>query len=508
MRRLFSFAVLLAPLLTLPGSAQAGSTFDFAVEARSFLEASGQPITGQTFQEFIDGSAFVRVELGAFDLRMPVLSFEDRVLTDRLKSAAETLVALQQVWHGWLGTAREFEEVDGDLATLRDWVKGWTGRKLSKCEGGERSLFEQLGAKKQVLEAAARLILATQHTAARYPREAVIVAGASVTVLAPNREIHVKIAAVGGLLDPAKQATLWHPNVVAQSAAWFDWIQIVGLENTTGVDWANPYEGIAYTELDKTGLAQHVSDRGGIILLRKEFWKQGTHFFEDSLGTNLVIATVGKNGVHSGDWEYGYKRKGGSTKPQQRFVPGGNPAGGTLPKRKAKAGPTTHSSSADELGHYLTSLGVDFYLDPVRNGQRKGAKLALKQTLATLRKHTRPHFHLYSLETHTSTYVTAPFLGRPAEGKVLPDDEYLDDYEDFFGAYRSCFANWLETRAGGSPEDSAEYFATLLEKHAERGTGVGLDDIVEEVYGVPLSGVGASTDSLEWRYLGWLQKGK
>ena len=35
-----------------------------------------------------------------------------------MKSAAETLIALQQVWYGWLGITRESEEIDADLIVV------------------------------------------------------------------------------------------------------------------------------------------------------------------------------------------------------------------------------------------------------------------------------------------------------------------------------------------------------------------------------------------------------
>jgi hypothetical protein len=100
--------------------------------------------------------------------------------------------------------------------------------------------------------------------------------------------------------------------------------------------------------------------------------------------------------------------------------------------------------------------------------------------------------------------VTAPFLGRPAEDKALPPLEFLDEYEDFFRAYRSSFLRWLQGHAVDSQEESEALFAQLVQKQAMRGQDELLDDVVQSVYGIPLSAADPSVDALEWRYLDWL----
>ena len=67
-----------------------------------------------------------------------------------------------------------------------------------------------------------------------------------------------------------------------------------------------------------------MADRCAALLLRKEFWRHGTHFFEESLGANLVIATVGRNGLYAGEWSSSFATTGAKTNPYERFVPGGN----------------------------------------------------------------------------------------------------------------------------------------------------------------------------------------
>jgi hypothetical protein len=56
----------------------------------------------------------------------------------------------------------------------------------------------------------------------------------------------------------------------------------------------------------------------------------------------------------------------------------------------------------------------------------------------------------------------------------------------------------------GDPEKSAEYFAQLMRsKHEVAGTKE-FEDVVEGVYGIPLSAASGEVDSLEWRFLNWL----
>ena len=54
---------------------------------------------------------------------------------------------------------------------------------------------------------------------------------------------------------------------------------------------------------------------------------------------------------------------------------------------------------------------------------------------------------------------------------------------------------------------SAAKYKDLMRKLATREPTKAFDDLVNEIYGVPLSGKNGETDSLEWRYLEWLGKG-
>ncbi len=500
--RTWILALALAPAFAAPALGLEDDHLDFETYAKTFLDDNDLP-SDLSFQEVIDGSTFLRVELGSFDLRIPRAQMEERSDGDRVIEAAHTLIKLQKIWYDWRGN----ENIDpADWTTLDKWVKTWSARKLASCDGGDVSLLVQLSAKEKIVEAATRLSEATNYPESTVKR----VGNKNILVLAPNRKNFLEVVAVAGQLTKSKRADLWVDKMIRQGAAWFDWTQIIALENCSfPVDYKHPFNGIPLDESNKTGFNQHIADRGGMLLLRKEFVRQGTHFFEEALGVNLVIATAGENGIFSAEWNISYHTAGGRTEPYTRFVPGGNPSGGVLPPRKATAGPTTISGSIGALeGPYRAGNGDGFFKEQLRNGQKDGAKIASKVKDAPFPKDKRPYFRVTSNETHEQSFVTAPFLGDDAEGKKLPPNDYLDDYEDFFRAYRSSFVEWLKTRGAGSPDASAAMFRQMIQKLATREPGVKIDSIAEEIYGTPFSDTDPATDSLEWRFLDWLANGK
>jgi len=56
------------------------------------------------------------------------------------------------------------------------------------------------------------------------------------------------------------------------------------------------------------------------------------------------------------------------------------------------------------------------------------------------------------------------------------------------------------------PAESQAKFAELMRKVAEVAGAATFEELVKEVYGVPLSASDNSAPSLEWSYLNWLAK--
>lgn len=487
--------LVLASVLALSASSQA-SPPDLEGIAREYLASNQLEAEGLTFGALIDGPAFVRVPLGGLDVRFPAASLEDEQCPDDLEEVSRALIALQHMWLEWSTGEAEAELAD-DWKALDRWVRGWSSSKLRRVEPGRGDLYEQLGARDEVLAAQERLharVLAAQPESG--------MCGVGQLVLAPTRRHFVQLVAVGGLLEPANREVLWAPPSVGLGATWVGWTGLVAMEYPAEpLDPEQPFLGRSIREREQTELVQHVTDRTAALLMRKHFARHGTQFFEESLGMNLVIGVAGKNSLLSAGWSLDWRRAGGSTKPYSRFVPGGNSSGGALPKRKAEAGPLTMSATA--VGRYRKGGGEDFFVEVLRDGQKLGAKLVSKEH--PLHRDRTAHFVL----THSGgrTTISAPFLGDPAEGKPLPPHEFLDDYEDLFRAYRALFIYWLRHHGAGPEQDSVPRFAELLEALVERSPGEPAGPVYAEVYEVPMSAPDRSEDSLEWRFLTWLAQG-
>jgi hypothetical protein len=105
--------------------------------------------------------------------------------------------------------------------------------------------------------------------------------------------------------------------------------------------------------------------------------------------------------------------------------------------------------------------------------------------------------------------VSAPFFGAQVAKKPYPKFEFLPDYREFFRAYKCCFFDWLKKSGDKtSPEASDAKFREFLKKLNGRAPDVTYEALVQQIYGVPLSAANGSSDSLEWRFLDWLAKGR
>ncbi len=501
-RHLLAGTILwIAPLATF---ADEQHRFDFQALAQEALEGFGiDPKAGQpaTFLEALHGPGFVHLQLGSVEICYPASALEDTDATKRWLEAVTTLVDLQENWVLWStppGEARE-QALD-DLRALGKCFKASAAGHLKKAEGGE-DVLALLGAKEKVLAGNERLgKLTGPGQDVTDPRAVQRI------VFAPTRRSFLEVVALAGWLEPDQRELLWSNVTLGLPSVWVEWTQVVPLEQAAWpVDVAQPYAGMPLAERHKDGLRELVADRGAASLLLSFFYRHGQLFFEEALRTDLVIATVGRNDLFLKNWSNEYTSTGGSTQPYSRFVPGGNPAGGTLPQRKFNS-QTSFSSS--EVPRWRSGAGEDFFAKELREGQKAGAKLAAKDKDHPLRSDKLAHFELDSAESKETTVVSAPFFGTGAIDKELPPHAYLDDYEEFFRAYRAAFVHWLRTRGvSGSSEESATTFAKMLEKHAARVPGTPLHTVIEEVYQVPMSHGDGSIDSLEWRFLAWIAKG-
>jgi hypothetical protein len=484
------------------GAQEAAAGFDFQGLGTQELASRGLSTEegGVTFEGLLGRDEFASIALGSFDLWVPVEALKEARRLAQFRSACLTLLAVEEEWHGWLLAGQIPAEEAADREAVRQWIKAWSKGEFAKARGGP--LLETIKTKDKVVEAAGRMSTAhvyDEMTAASVGQRNQIVFG-------PSRREFLQLVSLAGVLHPKEQAALWDPKVLERTSAWLGWCQICCFENVDmPVDVANPYTGVAMDQRSPTSFEQFIADRVAAILVRKEFNRQGTHFFEEALGMNLVLGTVGRNNLYGGDWKIETRWTGETTQPYERFVPGGNPAGGTLPPRKAGMGFMTSTES--EMSRYRKNEGEGYFLASLRGGQEAGRKLAKKTKDQPLRDDPLAHFELYSLETHRPWAVSAPFLGEFAEKKTLPPNEFLDDYEDFFRAYRAAFLHWLEENGSPDPESSRKKFSELIQAHKNRDPSKPFHEVVKEVYGIPLSHSSDEVDSLEWRFLAFLDSG-
>lgn len=465
---------------------------------------------GLSLDRLLASGRYVGLDLGTFEIWYPAWELGEKGRAEDFQKAVEAIVELHRAWmdYAYHGTPAE-DAGAADLDVLGKWVKSWSGGTLRKLEPeGSPSLYDLLGAKEEVVAAARDLRSLVEHGVKErawdggWKEEGIHVTR---IVLCPSRRSLLEHAAFAGEIDLEMRPTLWIDEMAQRSSAWCGRTQLVAMENAVfPIDDKDPYRGSSMDFYSKNGMEQSIVERAANSLLRDIYYYLGTHFFEDALATNLVIAVCGENLVGF-SWSWGVQRQGASTEGYSRFVPGGNPNGGALPQRLARPGPL--QGYVGYISDWAKSAGKDYYLDPLRKSQKDGAKEAAKDKERENRKDKTAHF-LIKNEAGGRAVLSAPFFGPDAEGKVLPPNEFLDDYEEFFKAYRSAFFEWIRLHAGKDEDDSRAKFAALIEAQATRDKDAPLHQVVEGVYGQPLSGPDGEGDSLEWRFLSWLAKGK
>jgi len=347
-RRRPMLAALLVALAPMGATARAdGATkipFETLLEeflAECDLERSAA--AAMELPAILEAGPYVRLRCGGFVFWAPRNGLEDKEAATVVHAAFVTAVETQRAWLQWAEADNEgLEGALEDSKTLHKWVRSWAPRRLGRLKKDGKDLLELLGAKERVLEASARLAafaesgIRSRAWDGGHGRTGIDLSN---VLFVPTRRSLLQHAAWGGLANENQRSVLWNDSMVNRSAVWCGRTQIVGLEDALWpVNIDKPFLGQGMDEIGEKRLAQHVVDRLATSLLRDVYYYYGTHFFEGALATNLVIDVVGRNNigfVASTEWS----RPGARTAPYSRFVPGGNPAGGVLPKRRAIPGP-------------------------------------------------------------------------------------------------------------------------------------------------------------------------
>jgi hypothetical protein len=101
--------------------------------------------------------------------------------------------------------------------------------------------------------------------------------------------------------------------------------------------------------------------------------------------------------------------------------------------------------------------------------------------------------------------VNAPFFMTTGDRKSLPDD-YVNDFKEFFRAYRCAFVYWLMNKTKQPKETPSS--SDLTRQLLSCPEGELSETILKKVYGLPLTSEDETVESLEWRFLNWLARGK
>jgi hypothetical protein len=300
----------------------------------------------------------------------------------------------------------------------------------------------------------------------------------------------------GGLIDPAQKALTWLDDAASWAQFWLGWDLVLALQYAPWTGFDPTFETAQpMSRIGPGVMEQHVVQQGMIALLRV-CRPNAPEMREDSaLAMLLTIAACGEIGTIEGAG--GVSSSGAQTNPYERFVPGGNPNGGTLPGHSAQ-GLSGLVENRWRKGH-----GADAFRGPLREGQKEAAKILKKDKSAD----PLANFVLTKEDGTGEHAVHAPFFGPHANEQEYPPADFLVDYAEFYRSYKTCFLDWIMTQgAGADAAANAAKWSELLSGMNTLDGSKSFDQLVLEVYGVPISAKDGSVDSLEWRFLRALPK--
>lgn len=470
-----------------PGGAQVDEGFPFERVGEEYTAAHPFGSDGEVHSslEGLLQRHFVQASLGLFDVSYPVAALRERDAFRQFQELCMGLLQLQDRFLYWTEGAepRRGRWARDDLESVAAWVKGWKPSELAALGDSSPSLdlTEALEP-----EAEAKAALASFRDGMRrgtcVGAERAMPTGERM-LLAPTRTDFVGIASFAGLHDPSYRPILWAKSVPQWTVFRWSGSIVLALEHPAGDE--DYRRGLRLDAREKTGLLQHVLHHAMTLLTARYFATALDPTLEAGLGTMIVIDMLGENNSRVGG-----ATSGDSTPPRSKFVRGGQSSGGKLPQ-----------VSADT--RWRAEKGKDYFEDVLRRELKSGMKEASQQHLDT----RKASFALESAtDPRSRLVVTAPFLGDAPGTPTIPP-EYTDDSAEFFRAYSCAFARWLRDRLRKTPSgrDAREAFADLLTRAvpgAEAGTR--FEQLVQDVYGLPLTSSSEGEDSLEARFLKFL----
>lgn len=489
-------AVVLA--FVASGAAKGDETrVPFEELASAFREEHCKKNAPCTFEDVV-GREYATLTLGAFRLEYPRVFLREKTHAQNLHDALGALTRMHATWIDWFGLPDDATAAARkDLELLGGWLDDVKpSQMVAAAKGDERDLFAAWKATPEVRDASERLrayVLSTEHVALA-PSET----DGLRMVFAPTRLDFLRLLGFTGSESEAARKLNW----VDGTDQWMQfWLGrntvVVALEYAPWGGFDPSFKGSQPMEkIGETVLAQHVVQQATLAMLETGQPYATEGHFDQAIALNMMIATCGEAATIENSGAVG--TTGAQTAPYERFVPGGNSEGGVLPAQEA--------DSLDQVieNHWRKGRGKDYFRASLRNGQKDGAKEVKDKS-----KDQLAHFLLRGGQSGSKHLVHAPFFGPHAKDQEYPPGPFIIDYAEFFRAYKTAFAHWLQNWGDPtSPEASRTKFRELMADLGKRTTDVPADEFIAKHYGLPLSGKDGSSDSLEWRFLKWIGDAK
>jgi hypothetical protein len=474
--RVATCAALLFTLLAAP--LRAAQSVDFAKLADTYLAA--HPVPGEdsalSMEKLVEAH-FTPARVGAIDLRFPRAYLKDKAAMASFKEVVTAILQVHGAWFDVVGASgAATDAARADVLELIKWLK--TAKPAPEPEKAADFFEVFVGGAEQAARVA-RVADGFRSGAALglEPRGGKL----QMLVVSPERRDFLELAGVFGKLEPEARGVHWNDQLLGWTEFGWNTIQVVALQYPPLKPDADKLkDGMSMNEREPTGLAQHVAQRCAVQLCWHTCDKLLDPALEIALAQALVVDLYKGNNTRSGG-----ASRGNSVDGITAFVPGGNPNGGALPPNNADSS-------------WRATLGADYFLKPLRAAQKAGAKLADDRS----DKHT--YFQIVSDDTAKRLAMRAPFFGLAARDKEVPAPEFLRDYQEFFRAYKTAFAHWLRDERGKGTKEARERFSALVKQVVEAGSAATFEEVVQEIYGLPLSSKDAAAKTLEREFCEWL----
>ncbi len=458
-------------------------TLPFAEFSENFLEQFGlSDFAGPNPPlEVVLEHGFARFPLGAFDLHFPAKDLKERKRADLFQELSLAILDLQMEWMEWSGPDKDFEK--NAASDTRKWIAKWNSGSLALAvSNGGGNLAETLSPDEET-RAALQSFNKQFRTGAYLGLQNDPGKGIPL-VLAPTRTDFLGFASYLGTLSPASRQIFWVDTLPVWTYCRLNRdLYALALEYATP-NWKEDFRtGMSMNSREKTGVQQHVLQHCMDLLSWFYFKDFLDPALEAGIGIDMVVEVLGQNNARAGG-----SGASSATAAISKFVPGGNPSGGTLPRINADS-------------RWRQDKGKDHFKGTLKTGQLEGYKLARGQRLPE----PKSYFALSTKETSDQFPVGLPFFGEVQDKKI--PDTYLSDYREFFRAYKAGFVHWLRIKSKGK-KDSPKRFRELVQACAQAvASGKGdFAEIVEQVYGTPLTGVDSKSKALEWEYVQWIRR--